>query len=85
MTPTSKRITLPSASIKKAARKPMGSNVQGNLLIEHTKASMVIKIDIAHLNESFLASLRPGENVDLELVIKKTDSAPVSQPHLPIK
>ena len=50
MTPTSKRIALASASVKKAARKPMGSNVQGNLLIEHTKASMVIKLDINHLN-----------------------------------
>jgi hypothetical protein len=78
-------ISLPSASVRKSGRKAMGSNTQGNLLIGHTRGSMVIKIDINHLNEPFLASLRPGDNVDVELVITKTASAPVSQPHLPVR
>jgi hypothetical protein len=64
----------------------MGSNVQGNVLIEHTKGTMVLKVDVTHLNDSFLASLRPGENVDLEIAIKKAGAqAPISQPNIPVR
>lgn len=86
MTPTSKRIALSGATIKKHGRKLMGSNMQGSLALEHTRGTMVVKVDISYLNEEFLGSLRQGESIDVEISIKKLGAqAPISQPHLPVR
>ncbi len=80
---TSKRLDLVGASVAKATRKLGGGGAkQGNLLITHTKGSMVVKLDITHLNQDFLFSLGNLDLVDVEIVIRKSGERCVSQPHI---
>ena len=83
---SSKRITLSGATVRKHGKKIMGSNTSGTLTLEHTRGSMVVKLEVTHLNEPFLAAFKPGENVDLEIAIKKAGAqAPISQPNIPVR
>lgn len=83
--PTSKLIHLADAVVRKATRKNMGSNKQGGLLIEFSKGTMVVKIEIDSLNEPFLYSIGNLDLLDIDLSIKKSGERNISQPHLPTR
>ena len=80
--PTAKRIAFPGASVAKATRKLGSGSKQGNLLITHSKGTMVMKLDITHLNQDFLFSLGNLDMVDVEVTIRKVGAREISQPHL---
>jgi hypothetical protein len=81
--PASKRMSFPGASVAKAVRKLGSGSKQGQLLISHSKGTMVMKLDITHLNEDFLFSLGNLDMVDVEVTIRKVGAREISQPHLP--
>jgi hypothetical protein len=80
--PTSKRILFPGASVARATRKLGSGSKQGQVLITHSRGSMVMKLDITHLNQDFLFSLGNLDEVDVEVTIRKVGAREISQPHL---
>ena len=66
----------------KVSRKLGSGSKQGNLLITHTTGTMVMNLDIVHLNQDFLFSLTQLDMIDVELVIRKVGERVISQPEL---
>lgn len=83
--PTAKRMSFNGASVKKANRKLSAGNKQGDLFIEHSQGTMVMRLNITHLNQDFLFSLGNLDMVDVEVTIRKVGAREISQPHLPRK
>ena len=81
--PTSKRLSFPGSTVAKVSRKTGMGSKQGNLLVTHSKGTMTMKLDIAHLNQEFLFSLGNLDMIDVEITIRKVGEREISQPHMP--
>ena len=73
MTPVSKRMKFPIELSKGGIVKQsgLGDNVQGRVTMRGARGSISVECSFNYLNERFFRSMRPGEELELEISVRK--------------
>lgn len=70
---TSKRMQFP-VEIKKGGlvkKKGLGDNVQGRVSMQGAKGNVSVEVAVIYLNEDFLRRIDVGDELEIELIIRK--------------